>query len=150
MSKLYQNVYICKIYVRIMWLELPSIVVQYTGHVIQTYILHIHVFFYTVLRQFLETGTSDRCLIGIVQLLRFSGFSLYPLSFFLYSPFKQIYGLIFIWSFILRLKGPTLDIEIQRLRFTILHKNCPISVQIIKDFILIHNWILNIIFKDLS
>ena len=26
--------------------------------------------------------------IGIVQLLRFSGFIIYPLSFFLYSPFK--------------------------------------------------------------
>ena len=31
----------------------------------------------------------DRCLICIVQLLRFSDFSLYPLSFFLYSPFKR-------------------------------------------------------------
>ena len=41
-----------------------------------------------VLYQFLETGTSDRRLIGIVQLMRFSGFSLYSLSFFLYSPFK--------------------------------------------------------------
>ena len=116
----------------------------------RTSYIYTFCFFYTVLRQFLETGTSDRCLIGIVQLPRFSGFSIYPLSFFLYSPFKQIYGLIFIWSFILRLKGPTLDIEIQRLRLTILHKNFPISVQIIKDFILIHNWILNIIFKDLS
>jgi len=58
---------------------------------IRTYILHITVLVYnfdTVLCQFLETGTSDRCLIGIVQNLRFSGFSLYPLSFFLYSPFK--------------------------------------------------------------
>ena len=44
--------------------------------------------FYTVLYQFLETGTSDRCLIYIIINLRFSGFSLYPLSFFLYSPFK--------------------------------------------------------------
>ena len=35
--------------------------------------------FDTVLYQFLETGTSDRCLICIVQNLRFSGFSLYPL-----------------------------------------------------------------------
>ena len=35
--------------------------------------------FDTVLCQFLETGASDRCLIGIVQLLKFSGFSLYPL-----------------------------------------------------------------------
>ena len=37
----------------------------------------------------LKTGTSDRYLICIVQLLRFSGFSLYSLSFFLYSPFKK-------------------------------------------------------------
>ena len=34
------------------------------------------------------TGTSDRNLICIVHRLRFSGFILYPLSFFLYSPFK--------------------------------------------------------------
>ena len=32
--------------------------------------------------------TSDRSLICIIQRLRFSGFILYPLSFFLYSPFK--------------------------------------------------------------
>ena len=53
--------------------------------------MHIYEFSYkvdTVLYQFLETGTSDRCLIGIVQLLRFSGFILYPLSFFLYCPSK--------------------------------------------------------------
>ena len=51
----------------------------------------IYTFWYnfdTVLYKFLETGTSDRCLIYILQRLRFSGFSLYPLSFFLYSPFK--------------------------------------------------------------
>ena len=46
--------------------------------------------FVTVLYQFLETGTSDRCLnivlSGIVQRLRFSGVSLYSLSFFRYSP----------------------------------------------------------------
>ena len=41
--------------------------------------------FVTVLYQFLETGTSDRCLIVIVQRLRFSGVSLYSLSFFRYS-----------------------------------------------------------------
>ena len=46
-------------------------------------------YFDTVLCQFLETGTSDKCLLGIVQLLRFLGFSLYPLLFFLYSPFKK-------------------------------------------------------------
>ena len=45
--------------------------------------------FDTVLYQFLETGTSDRRLI--VQNLRFSGFSLYPLSFFLYSPFNNLF-----------------------------------------------------------
>ena len=34
--------------------------------------------FDTVLYQFLKTRTSDRCLIGIVKFLRFSGFRLYP------------------------------------------------------------------------
>ena len=53
------------------------------GHVIRTYILHTYKYtfwynFDTVLCQFLETRTSDRCLKGIVQLLRFSGISLYP------------------------------------------------------------------------
>jgi len=37
--------------------------------------------FDTVLCQFFETGTSHRCLTGIVQLLRFSVFSLYPFYF---------------------------------------------------------------------
>ena len=53
---------------------------------------YIYTFWYnfdTVLCQFLETGTSDRCLSGIVLLLRLTGFSLYPLSFFLYSPFDR-------------------------------------------------------------
>ena len=39
--------------------------------------------FDTVLCQFLESETSDRCLMCIVQCLRFSGFI--PLSFFLYT-----------------------------------------------------------------
>ena len=43
----------------------------------------------TVLYQFLETETSDRYLICIVQCLRFSGVSLHPLPFFLYSPFNS-------------------------------------------------------------
>ena len=54
-------------------------------------VLHIYEFSYTfdtVLYQYLKTGTSDRCLICIVQRLRFSGFILFPISFFLYSPFK--------------------------------------------------------------
>ena len=37
--------------------------------------------FISILYQFLETGTSDRTLICLNQLLRFSGFSLYPFSF---------------------------------------------------------------------
>ena len=41
--------------------------------------------FDTVLYQFLETETSKRILMGLLKCL---GFSLYPLSFFLYSPFK--------------------------------------------------------------
>ena len=44
-------------------------------------LLHIYEFSYTfdtVLYQYLKTGTSDRCLICIVQRLRFSGFILYP------------------------------------------------------------------------
>ena len=36
---------------------------------------------------------SDRCFICIIQCLRFSGFISYPLSFFLYSPFKKCSGL---------------------------------------------------------
>ena len=36
-----------------------------------------------------ETGTSDRTFKGLDQILKSSGFSLYTLSFFLYSPFKN-------------------------------------------------------------
>ena len=55
------------------------------------YNLFIHNFshkFYTVLYQFLETGKSDRTLMGLDQLIKCLGFSLYPVSFFLYSPFN--------------------------------------------------------------
>ena len=45
--------------------------------------------FDTVLYQFLETGTSDITFMGCDQELKWSAFSLYPLPFFLYSPFKQ-------------------------------------------------------------
>ena len=34
---------------------------------------------------------TDSTLTGLDQLLKFSGFSLYPLSFFLYSPFKRVF-----------------------------------------------------------
>ena len=42
-------------------------------------------FFY----QFLETETSDRTREGFDKLLSNLGFSLYPFSFFLFSPFNQ-------------------------------------------------------------
>ena len=45
--------------------------------------------FDTVLYQFLETETSDRCLICIVQHLRFSGLFLYPLSFSFTVPIRS-------------------------------------------------------------
>ena len=35
-----------------------------------------------------QSGTSDRTLMSVDQLPKCLGFSLYPLSFFLYSPFK--------------------------------------------------------------
>jgi len=75
----------------IMWPVYCTAIGESSGHVIRTYIQHIYVLyiFDTVLCQFLETGTSDRTLICLNQLLRFLGFSLYPLSFFLYSPFNS-------------------------------------------------------------
>ena len=45
--------------------------------------------FDTVLYQFLWRGTSDRTLMGLNELLKCLGFSLYPLSFFIYSPFNE-------------------------------------------------------------
>ena len=71
------------------WLVYCTAIGVSSGHVIGR--ISYDTFWYnfdTVLCQFLETGTSDRCLIGIVQLLRFSGFSLYPLSFFFIVPLK--------------------------------------------------------------
>ena len=61
-------------------------------HLNKVVLIYVYDFSYNfdiVLYQFLETGTSDRCLIGTVQNLRFLGFSLYPLSVFHYSPFKE-------------------------------------------------------------
>ena len=54
-------------------------------------VAYIYEFLYkfdTVFYQFLETGTSERTLIGLNLLLRILGFSLYPLLFYLFSPFK--------------------------------------------------------------
>ena len=55
-------------------------------------IVNIWIFykFDTVLYQFLETRTSDIIFLGRNQELMWLAFSLYPLSFFLYSPFKPI------------------------------------------------------------
>ena len=39
---------------------------------------------------FLETGTSDRNIIGRDKRLEFLGFRIYQLSFYLNSPFKQV------------------------------------------------------------
>jgi len=64
-------------------LPLEGVLVMWHGR-----ISYIYTFWYnfdTVVCQFLETGTSDRCLIGIVQLLRFSGFSLYSIPHFHFS-----------------------------------------------------------------
>ena len=49
-----------------------------------------------VLYQFLKTGTSDRTFMGLDQILKCLGFSLYPLLFLLNSPFnlKFCYSLL--------------------------------------------------------
>ena len=47
------------------------------------YIFRLSYKFHTVLYQFLETGTSDRTLMGLDQLLKCLGF--------LYSPFKGLF-----------------------------------------------------------
>ena len=53
------------------------------------YVYWFSYIFDTVLYQFLETGTSDKTFMGRDQELKWLAFSLYPLSFFLYSPFKR-------------------------------------------------------------
>ena len=54
------------------------------------YIYEFSYNFNTVLYQFLETGTSDKTFMGRDQELKRLAFSLYPLSFFLYCPFKLL------------------------------------------------------------
>ena len=61
-------------------LPLEEVLVTLYGRI--SYIYTVWYNLDTVLCQFIETGTSVRCLIGIFQLLRISGFSLYP-HFFL-------------------------------------------------------------------
>ena len=73
--------------------QICSVIVEYGLFNITNFIqnfLYILIWynFDTVLYQLLGTGTSDRCLICIIQNLRFSGFRRYPLSVFLYSPFN--------------------------------------------------------------
>ena len=69
--------------------QIGCIIVEYGLFNTTTFIQNlIYIRVGIILTQLLETGTSDRCVICIVQCLRFSGFILYPLSFFLYSPFN--------------------------------------------------------------
>ena len=77
-------------------LLLERVLVTWYGRISSIYAFWYN--FDTVLCQYLETGTSDRCFIGLDQLLRFSGFSLFPLLFFLYSLF-QYYSLVifYLW-----------------------------------------------------
>ena len=66
------------------------------------YIYELSYNFNTVLYQFLETGTSDKTVMGRDQELKWLAFSLYPLLFFLYSPSKikiQIQKLSFCHTF---------------------------------------------------
>ena len=68
-------------------LPFEGVLVTWYGRLFYIYTFRCN--FDTILCQVLETKTSNRCLIGVSQRLRFSGFSLYPLSFFLYSHFKE-------------------------------------------------------------
>ena len=52
----------------------------------------------TVLYQFLETGTSDITFMGRDQELKWLAFSLYPLSFFLYSPLSMALKQVLIFT----------------------------------------------------
>ena len=66
----------------------------FSGHVIclrfyQFYAYKFSYYFNTALYRFLETETSDKIFMGRDQELKWLAFSLYPLSFFLYSPFKE-------------------------------------------------------------
>ena len=60
----------------------------------------------TVLYQFLETGTSDKTLIGLDQILKWLGFSLFPPSVFLNSPFKGTVSIMFKWPSMKRWQCP--------------------------------------------
>ena len=71
-------------------LPLDGVLVTWYGRIFYTYTFWCN--FDTVFSQFLETRTSDRCLKDIVQ---FSGFSLCPLLFFIYSPFIKEYNFNF-------------------------------------------------------
>ena len=51
-----------------------------------------------VLYQFLEIGTSDITFMGRDQELKRLAFSLYPHSFFLYSPFKTLFLVLWFFS----------------------------------------------------
>ena len=59
---------------------------------------HLLTFYlWKVLYQFLETGTSDKTFMGQDQELKWLAFCLYPLLFFLYSPFKETFPRYSAW-----------------------------------------------------
>ena len=84
-------------FLRLFWVIVVFRMVVYLLNMIRLNLLFLFKVLYfrfsykfdTVLYQFLETGTLDRTLMGLDQLLKCLGFGLYPLSFFLYSPFKE-------------------------------------------------------------
>ena len=58
-----------------------------------TTLIKLHIYEFCInLTQFYINFSRQEHLIGIVQRLGFSGFSLYPLSFLLYSPFKFLFS----------------------------------------------------------
>ena len=71
--------------------QIGCVIVEYDLFNTATFIQNLaYVRFGIILTQFLETGTSDRCLISIVQNLRSTGFILYSIYpfIFLHSPFN--------------------------------------------------------------
>ena len=71
--------------------------------------------FISILYQILETGTSDRTLLCLNQLLRFSGFSLYPFLFSFTVTLIIILG-ICIYLLLLFIKGCTFPVMIKEVQ----------------------------------
>ena len=78
------------------WSEFPPMAMPYLVTLLHR-LYYINDNLDTDLYQFLQTGTSDRTIIGRDQRLKCIGFRLYPLSF--YSPFKEWFeSVIQIWT----------------------------------------------------